>query len=137
MNFSLLAQVDPLDFGRNFRAAEEGFHWANVVLVVLILAGLACGIATIIRQLRLREGETFRSPRQLFLELCQAHGLDRAQRKTLEQLARKKRLQQPARLFVDPELLNGTEAAPLRELIFGGETGKGGIGNCLPPPVSQ
>jgi hypothetical protein len=113
---TLLAQVDPLDFGRNFRAAEEGFQWANVVLVVLILAGIAAALAVVIRHFRQRGDENFRSPRLLFLQLCQAHNLDRSDRKVLEQIARKYRLQHPARLFVEPELLEGH---PLRETLFG------------------
>lgn len=113
---ALLAQVDPLDFGRNFRAAEEGFAWGNVVLVVVVLAGIACGVAVVIRHLRQRGDENFRSPRLLFLQLCQAHNLDRADRKVLEQIARKYRLQHPARLFVEPELLEGH---PIRETLFG------------------
>jgi hypothetical protein len=44
------------------------------------------------------------SPRRLFRELAKLHYLSWSERRQLSQLARKLKLREPARLFVEPEL---------------------------------
>lgn len=49
------------------------------------------------------------SPRGLFKELCRAHGLTRADRSFLEEIAEWFSLTDPIQLFVDPSLLRSPE----------------------------
>jgi hypothetical protein len=51
------------------------------------------------------------SPYAIFLGLCRVHGLDKATRKLLRRFARRIKCLQPARLFVDPALLERAAAA--------------------------
>jgi len=48
-------------------------------------------------------------PRKLFRELCQHHGLNRADRRLLQKLAAIKQLRQPAELFVTPSVFDLAE----------------------------
>jgi len=45
-------------------------------------------------------------PWKLFRQLCQHHGLNRADRRLLQQLATARQLRQPAELFVTPSAFN-------------------------------
>jgi len=84
--------------GGNFRFGA--FH-------VLVLALIAASLV-IVYWIAGRTGKPGREPRYdhpraLFRALCRAHGLDRASRRLLDQLARQQRLSDPARLFLEPE----------------------------------
>ena len=66
-------------------------------------------------------------PWKLFRELCQHHGLDRADRRLLHKLVATRQLQQPAELFVTPSAfdpanlpadLNGQKLRNLRARLF-------------------
>lgn len=129
-HLSLLAQVNPLDMGRNFRAANAGFDWSNVFLVVAILAAIVFGIWIAARYSAEREGKTYRHPGRLFRELCHAHQLDRPRRKLLKRLAAAHRLPLAAQLFLDPRRFDvsqldaswasqRSELEALRDQIFG------------------
>jgi hypothetical protein len=98
-----LAQVNPLDFGRNFREAEQNFQWTNVVLVVAIILAIVFALWLLLNYIAEREGRSYHSPRKLFRELCHAHGLDRGSRQLLKRLASAHRLTHPSQLFLDPE----------------------------------
>lgn len=127
--FVLWAQVDPLDFGRNFRAADQQFQWSNVVLVAAIILAVGFAIWLAIRCATDGERRGYRSPRQLFRELCQAHQLDRHSRVLLARLAAAHRIA-PAVLFLNPERFDASQLDPtwsaqrtdlerLRDTIFG------------------
>jgi hypothetical protein len=59
---------------------------------------------------------SYNSPRLLFKSLCEAHQLDRHQRQLLARLAKFRRVEHPAALFLDPNLLDTEDLAPsLRE----------------------
>ncbi len=126
---AFLAQVNPLDFGRNFREAETNFQWSNAALVVASIVAIGLAFSLVVRYLTWREGRRYRHPQKLFWELCRAHGLDRASRKRLQRLANAHQLRDPARVFLEPERFNATllgtsfnddRAAleALRDLIF-------------------
>ncbi len=90
--------------GENFRGESSQLstnEWllalAGLGLVLLALWGLARHIAQRGRARRLY------SPRGLFDQLCQAHGLDRASAKMLWRLSQQEQLEHPARLFLEPE----------------------------------
>lgn len=56
--------------------------------------------------------ENLKSPKALFRELCRAHGLDRASRNLLAQLALRHDLTDPARLFLEPERFDMARLGP-------------------------
>ena len=64
-----------------------------------------------------------KNPKSLFFDLCRSHQLSRAERALLTQAAELKQLEQPALMFVDPQLLGSLagarnpEAEGFRELL--------------------
>lgn len=92
------------DMGSGFREKRESFEptdllwWLFVAVLVLAAFGIIARILANQDKRRL-----YNSPRALFRELCAAHGLDRAQRSLLKQLAGSQRLPSPIRLFLEPE----------------------------------
>ncbi len=128
-HYFLLGQVNALDFGRKFRAADENFQWANVALFIAIATAMGFGLWLALRLATEREKRGYRSPRQLFRELCHAHQLDRSSRALLKRLATAHNLM-PSRLFLDPERFDATQLGgswtnqrpqleQLRDTIFG------------------
>jgi hypothetical protein len=114
MNHALLlwSQVDPLSFGRNFRAASENFPWTGAIITSLVLLTLATLLIIAARRAALRESRGYRHPRRLFAELCRAHQLDPARRKLLERLAAEQKLSQPSLLFLDPDRFQADRLGP-------------------------
>lgn len=92
------------DMGSGFREKRETFDptdllwWIFVAVLVIAVFGI---LATILA--RRDKRRLFNSPRALFNALCHAHGLDRASRALLKQLAVSQRLTPPARLFLEPD----------------------------------
>lgn len=84
--------------GGNFRFGA--FH---MLVLVLIAVALAVVYWLAGRTGRPGREQRYDHPRALFRALCRAHGLDRASRRLLDQLARQQRLSDPARLFLEPE----------------------------------
>ena len=126
---ALWAQVNPMDFGRNFRAADEEFHWSSVVLVVAIIVAICFAVWLGVRYATDGERRGYRNPRRLFQELCAAHELDRHSRALLMRLAAAHTVA-PAVLFLNPERFDATqldaawlsqrsELERLRDTIFG------------------
>ena len=82
------------------------------VLAVAIFLTLALAAAAwIVRKRKLAARGL--SPHAIFLGLCRVHGLDKATRKLLHRFARRIKCPQPARLFVNPALLDRAAAAGL------------------------
>jgi hypothetical protein len=110
----LWAQQDKFrSLGANFRGEHARIDMSEIVI------GLTCLTAAIIAfwllGAYLARRERFRrtyNPRGLFHELCHAHGLDRAGRTALWQLARQQELEHPARLFLEPERFDEPSRAP-------------------------
>lgn len=84
------------------------------LLMVLSFAALVWLLSRIAK--RQERPGSCNNPRLLFRSLCDAHHLDRSQRKLLERLARFRRLEHPAALFLDPRLFQTVDLpADLRE----------------------
>lgn len=98
------------DMGRQFRAPEAGIQAMDVFLIVAFAAS-ALLLITVLRWLLNRPDRRERlvSPRGVLKELFAAHRLSVAQRRLLTRIARHLALKEPARLFVDPDLLERCE----------------------------
>ena len=92
-----------------------------IVLGIWMLARIAA---------RQDKAKRINNPWALFRSLARAHGLDRASRRMLKQLAQWQRLDHPGRLFVEPERFETINLSPglqtqvpavraLRDHIFG------------------
>ena len=90
------------NLSRQWGGGNGRFGATHIVLLTLAVAALAA-IAIGARRLRSNGERQYNNPRALFRALCRAHGLDRASRRLLDQLARQQRLADPARLFLEPE----------------------------------
>lgn len=101
---SLLADTNRFQsMGRQFRRGGSTLDLGQFLVwmaVVVLLVAAACIIA---QRLARRQQPGYCSSRRLFLDLCRAHGLDQKKRSLLRELARYQRLQQPARLFLEPD----------------------------------
>ena len=98
--------------GENFRGEQARVDTHDVLLALLCLAALVFALWLLSAYVARREkARRTYSPRGLFQRLCQAHGLDRASRKKLWQLAQQERLEHPAQLFLEPERF--TKPSPL------------------------
>ncbi len=88
-----------------FRENPNAAFTVNELLVGLgALAAVALVWWLLVRWRRWRELRHYTSPVGLFGELCRAHGLSRRQRATLMAVAQAQRLEQPAQVFLRPEL---------------------------------
>ena len=87
------------------------------VILYLMIAGAAIAVvcSSIYLGSRLVHRRRHHSHGGLFAGLCRTHGLDRSTRGLLKQVARFHKLQQPARVFVDPKWLDPSSLqGPLR-----------------------
>jgi hypothetical protein len=127
----LLAEdVSFTDMGRNFRDGGAGLTPAYIAFGLAVLIGFVLSVWLVSRRMKYRDEHGYNSPRALLQELCRTHGLDRADRRALKALARRRRLDQPSRLFLEPDRFEiGEEVAisgeerrrleRLRDRIFG------------------
>ncbi|MEQ8786839.1 MAG: hypothetical protein RIC55_11095 [Pirellulaceae bacterium] len=127
----LLAQrADFSDLGRNLRNGA-GLSPGNLLFGAVVIVGVVVALLLLTRWRKVRDERGFNSPRALFRELCQAHDIDRQDRRRLKALARSRNLDQPSRLFLEPDLFDFGAAAgeptlieraqleQLRDRIFG------------------
>ncbi len=103
----LLAQEGRLEsFSKGFSGRRTRFDAQDVVIVLMVLAGIAVAIFAISYFLGLQEQRPGRaSPLRLFLTLCKAHRLRWSESWLLWRVARSQRLRDPARLFLEPQRL--------------------------------
>lgn len=105
----LVAQSSRLDdmarrLADGFRPDGGRPETGSYVVIASLLIGLAVALWLLARAAGRGQRRLARnSPRHLFVSLCRAHGLKRADRKLLRRLARQCQLQDPARLFVEPD----------------------------------
>lgn len=91
-------------------------------LGLILAAAVSIAAWTIWRSLARRAQARRRySPHELFCQLCEAHGLDRTQRRALCRLAQQQQLEHPGRLFLEPERFEAGEGpvlAKIKERLF-------------------
>ena len=101
--FLLAGQAQYVHMGRRFRRGGGGIEWMDLLLPIAVI-GFVIGFAWLVtRGLKFREQRQANSLQGLFVELCQAHGLDWSSQQLLRALASAHRLPSPALLFVEPD----------------------------------
>ncbi len=109
---TLLAQAS------RFEGLSKGFKGrridtGDVIFGVVILVGIIAVVWVLSYLFSLRERHgAYASPTRLFLSLCSAHRLRWPDRWLLWRLARAKKVEDPARLFLEPELLDAAAMRP-------------------------
>ena len=103
----LLAERSRLDsLSSGFRGRRARFQKEDLVIGLLILGGIALAVWILSYALKFQEQRRSRpGPLRLFLSLCKAHRLRWSQRWLLWRVARARQLRDPARLFLEPEML--------------------------------
>jgi len=111
---SLLAQVESLDeFVSALRDRRGRMDSGELLVSLAILAGVLVAIGILARIFdRHRRKQPYTSPGRLLLSLCKAHGLHWSEWWLLRQIARHQELEDPARLFVEPERLDPANVGP-------------------------
>jgi hypothetical protein len=101
--YFLAGQAQYIHMGRRFRRGGDGIAWTDLLLPIVVI-GFVIGVAWLVtRYLKFREQRNADSLHGLFVELCQAHGLDWPGQQLLRAMASAHRLPSPAQLFVEPE----------------------------------
>lgn len=132
-----LAEIDRFrSLGSRFRGRGAELRADDLVSGLLLLAA-AVGLIYLLSRLLVRQQRprAFNKPAALFRALCRAHALDRRSRRLLWKLARWRRLDQPGRLFLDPEhfeaprlsaelTARGEELQALRDRLFAVRVGE-------------
>jgi len=116
--------------GRRFRPGGSTFE-PNHVLIGMVLVGAFIAVLWMLqRYYELRAGRGYVSRWGLFRELCKAHRLSWSDRLLLGKLAKVQGVDQPARLFLEPQRLDPATLSPslagkmrqvtiLRQRLFG------------------
>lgn len=111
-----------------FSPSRRRFDSDQFVMILSILGLAIFGFWLLSKLLAIQESRrSYTSPRRLFLELCRGHGLAWGQIWSLWRAARCQRLDDPARIFVDPDCFNRellgpvlfNAVEPIRRKIFG------------------
>jgi hypothetical protein len=112
--FLLLAERNPFrDMASVVRERREHFDPSELLPWLFVLAALFGALAIVSRYLnRQDKRRIFNNPRALFRALCRAHELDRSACGLMHQLAKANFLEEPAALFLDPELFEAARLAP-------------------------
>ena len=115
MNCILLAQNSPLEgLAREFKGRQTRLESGYLTTGLVILACLLAGLWVLSRILERRDGtRPVNSPLALFFSLCKAHELSWSQWWLLWRVARHQGLHDPARLFLEPDLLDPLKAGPI------------------------
>ena len=112
--FNLLAQVPNLDRFvsalRNRKGRTDSGEWI-AGLLMWVAALVAVWVIARILERRSRR-RSYSSPGRLLFSLCRAHGLRWSQWWLLRQIARQEKLEDPARLFLEPGLLDPARLGP-------------------------
>ena len=100
-------------FGSGFRNKSSGFGLAEVIIGILVLAGVITLFLAIIKALQKRDNSIpFRDDRKLFKELCIAHGFDKSDQQIIMIIGNLYRLKSVNKLFVEPHLWNRLKLPP-------------------------
>jgi len=106
--FCLLAQLSRWQrMGDGLRGPGTRIELSEVLYFCLGLALFGLIVWLLLRWRRWNDmSQRCDDPWKLFRELCQHHGLNRADRRLLQKLVTARQLQQPAKLFVSPSAFN-------------------------------
>jgi hypothetical protein len=93
--------------GDGFRKHATTIERSDILAGLAILIGFAIGVLILSRlAARAEKRRALYSPRALFRQLCDAHGVDRTGRRLLMFVARAQMLADPNRLFIEPDRLD-------------------------------
>ncbi len=136
MSLCLLAQKSRMDelarqMGGGFRGEPTAVNWSGLLIGMAAVTAVLLVWWMAARWLPESSRRPVGGPWRLFFALCGAHGLEWTDRWLVWRLARRQRLDHPARLFVEPERwapanlgwLGPSRAerlAHVRERLFGG-----------------
>jgi len=107
----------PLAQGGRWESVAKGFRAEPVdpqqlLGLLVVVAGMVVLLAMLAHAVNNHSGRRYHGPRRLFLSLCRAHRLSISDCWWMWLVARNRRLKDPARLFLDPELLDPTQLPP-------------------------
>jgi hypothetical protein len=105
----LLADATLLGAGNLGRASRpENRAGGSEALFWMLVAGGAIAVVCVAIRVasRMQHRRRYNSHASLFRALCRLHGLDRRARRLLRQVARRRKLPHPARLFTEPHWLD-------------------------------
>jgi hypothetical protein len=110
----IVAQQSPWKYmGKNFKGEEAKLQLTDVIAVAVILGAVVLGAWALTRFLARQERRRrFNNPAALFDALCRVHGLDIAERKLLLNHARGQGLEDPGRVFLEPERFGAKSITP-------------------------
>ena len=102
--------------GSGFRGRHARIETEHVIAGAIVVCGIVLGLWLLSYIMSFQEDRRgYSSPKRLFISLCRAHGLRWSQWWFLWRVARRQRLRDPARLFLEPERLDpGRLGASLR-----------------------
>jgi len=118
LNCILLAQQNPLDnFAREFQGRETRLESGYLTSGLLVILGIVAALWVLMEVMdRLDGRRSVDSSLMLFLALCRAHRLRWSEWWLLWLVARDRKLKEPARLFLEPELLDPANLRPALRL---------------------
>lgn len=93
-------------------AGQQPLDLASIALATGTVAIVLLLIMIVSSYLSARQRRAINDPLGLLRQLCEAHGFHRRQQRLLLKAARTLSLQQPARLFLEPRLLNQAAEHP-------------------------
>jgi hypothetical protein len=110
----LFADQDRMeDVYRGFRSTQSGVGLHEVVIGLLLIGGISVLLVLFSWILHWQQRRRhYSSPRELFLSLCRAHRLRWKECWWLWQLARQQHLEDPGRLFLEPERFDASRIPP-------------------------
>ena len=105
-SMQLLAQREAWEnLGNRFTGNHLRFHWGDLGAMFGILTGAVLFVLLLRWLYRVQQARIYSNePRHLFIDLCRAHRLRRRERRLLRELATASHLEQPALVFVRPDL---------------------------------
>ncbi|HTU24345.1 MAG TPA: hypothetical protein VMF30_03035 [Pirellulales bacterium] len=104
------------DMGAGFREKQQRFDASDLLLWILLPVAFFVVVGVLARLLSRGDNrQLFNSPRRLFHALCRAHHLERPERSLLAQIAKAEGIDQPARLFLDPDCFQRATIHPALE----------------------
>ena len=122
---SILARVDLSDVSKHSRSSSGLSNNVELIMWFVVAAGALWAVLHYWNRYRdkiLRRGD---SPQSLFLELCRVHRMDRTEKSLLMQAVTAAQLDEPAVVFVNPQVLGAMSESQacraLTEKLFGSD----------------